>query len=211
MRRRTVGAAALAACLALAACSGDPSGGDVTSSESTRTGPPEPGTPTTSSPAPTTTPSDGTTRPLAPPPDALADEARDLCARVIAGELGRQGDASVLAGSVDRVDVVAQCASTSTKGMEWLGGPPGEFQVQFAAAAVGALLDVLADRPRDARTTLDDGETCPEVMRPRTAYLVHLDGAWIVPDLLGEAGPCAMQYYPDAALVAASGFRSIDS
>lgn len=183
----------------------------MTSRESTSAGTPAPGTPTTSPPAQTTAPSNGTTRPLPPPPDALAAEARDLCGRIIAGELGRQGDATVLAGSVDRVDVVAQCASTSTKGMAWPGGPPGEYQVQFAAVAVAELLDVLADRPRDTRTQLDDGETCPEVMRPRTAYLVHVDGEWVVPDLLGEAGPCAMQYYPDAALVAASGFRSIDS
>lgn len=228
MRRRTVGATALAACLALAACTGEPSDGAPTASlsgtseETTSTMPtptaPEPTGTDPASPAPTSAdptssepPDAGALRPLPAPSDALAAEARDLCGRIIAGELGRQGDASALAGSVDRVDVVASCASTSTKGMVWPGGPPGEYQVQFAAVAVPELLDVLADRPRDTRTQLDEGETCAPEMRPRTAYLVHVDGQWIVPDLLGEAGPCSMQYYPERALVAQAEFRSIDS
>lgn len=229
MRRRTVGAAALAACLMLAACTGEPSDGAPTASpsgtseETTSTMPtptaPEPTGPDPASPEPTSPepsspeppPDAGTLRPLPAPSDALATEARDLCGRIIAGELGRQGDASILAGSVARVDVIAKCASTSTKGMAWPGGPPGEYQVQFAAVAVPALLDVLADRPRDTRTQLAEGETCAPEMRPRTAYLVHVDGEWIVPDLLGEAGPCSMQFYPDRALVAQAEFRSIDS
>lgn len=223
MRRRTVGAGALAACLMLAACTGEPSGGAPTASsggtseETTSTMPPsapeptgtEPASPEPTSPEPP--PDAGALRPLSPPSDALAAEARDLCARIIAGELGRQGDASILAGSVARVDVIAKCASTSTKGMAWPGGPPGEYQVQFAAVAVAELLDVLADRPRDRRTQLAEGETCAPEMRPRTAYLVHVDGQWIVPDLLGEAGPCAMQHYPDRALVTRAEFRTIDS
>ncbi len=238
MRRRTVGAGALAACLMLAACTGEPSDGAPTASsggtseETTSTMPPsapeptgseptgtDPASPGPASPGPTSPdstspeppPDAGTLRPLPPPSDALAAEARDLCARIIAGELGRQGDASILAGSVARVDVIAKCASTSTKGMAWPGGPPGEYQVQFAAVAVAELLDVLADRPRDRRTQLAEGETCAPEMRPRTAYLVHVDGQWIVPDLLGEAGPCAMQYYPDRALVARAEFRTVDS
>ena len=214
MRRRTVGAGALAACLMFAACTGEPSGGAPTASsggtsEETTSTMPTPSAPEPTSPEPS--PGAGTLRPLPAPSDALAAEARDLCARIIAGELGRQGDASILADSVARVDVVATCASTSTKGMAWPGGPPGEYQVQFAAVAVAELLDVLADRPRDRRTQLAEGETCAPEMRPRTAYLVHVDGQWIVPDLLGEAGPCAMQYYPDRALVARAEFRTIDS
>lgn len=224
MRRRTVGTAAWAACLVLAACTGEPSDGAPTVSPSGASEETTSSMPTPSAPEPTETdpaspeptspeppPAAGTLRPLPAPSDALAAEARDLCGRIIAGELGRQGDASVLAGSVARVDVIAKCASTSTKGMAWPGGPPGEYQVQFAAVAVPDLLDVLADRPRDTRTQLAEGEMCAPEMRPRTAYLVHVDGEWIVPDLLGEAGPCSMQFYPDRGLVAQAEFRSIDS